>query len=71
MYVPFDVRNEKLTLLSICGLRANRICEGRTSFGLEGEEEAHLMSLVIVYHETFNIQKVKNALLNSVYNVKG
>jgi hypothetical protein len=37
-------------------------------------EEAHLMLLIIViivYHETFNIQKVKNALLNAVFNVKG
>jgi len=33
----------------------------------ERVEEAHLLFLVIAYHETFNIQKVKSALLHSLY----
>jgi len=39
----------------------------------KGVEEAHMMLLVSVYHETFtsNIQKVKNALLNAVNEVMG
>jgi hypothetical protein len=32
----------------------------------EGVEEVHFILLVSVYHEVFNILRVKNALLNAV-----
>jgi hypothetical protein len=51
-------------LLSICGLRDIRSREGRTFFGGEGGGGAR--DVVIMYHETFNIPKVKNALLIAV-----
>jgi len=50
--------NHRVMLLSLCGFLANRSREGCNFFG-GGLKEVHVMLLVIVNHESFNIQKVK------------
>jgi hypothetical protein len=58
IYATFGIGIEEIILLSVCGFIANRSREGcRFSWG--GVIEVHVMLLVIVYHESFNIQKVK------------
>jgi hypothetical protein len=45
-YVTFGMRNDKIILLSICGIPANRRRDGCSFFG-GGVEKAHVMLLVV------------------------